>query len=258
MSSGGFSVPMVMHRLGAGRAGCMVARLHDSIDPRGRLTVSEEEEVIEEEPAEDRDAEQVKRRPPRRRYRRTSKLLLETDTARLEGTVASATLSDGNGAPTNANKNAEAPVRYALLRMNAARTEVQLVPVTEWFNFRKPAVAAPKQLEEIDEDFEVRKSLLKEKRERYKRIAQALKVSETGAAAEEEMLPSDCFGTAAKRNKRTKGDALRFKVESLLEDSYAGLAEVLCISSLSLSLTTPRTAPTPATAHLRATRTSSS
>ena len=227
-------MPLVMHRQAAGRSGCLLARLHDPVDPRGRLVVSEVEETIEEEPAEDRDAEPLRRRPPRRRYRRSSKLLLETEGARLEGTAATATLADGAGAPTTSAAS-HAPVRFALLRMNAEMTEVHVVPVTEWFNFRKPAVAAPKLLEEIDEDFEVRKSLLREKSERYKRIAQALKVSDPGVA-EEDMLPSECFGAAAKKSKRPKADALRFKTESLLEDSYAGLAEVQHVFPLELFL----------------------
>ena len=222
-----FTVPLVLNRGGvlSGRGGCMVGRFNDPVETRGRLLAKVVDEVIEEEPSEDKETEQLRRRQPRRRYKRGSKLLLDTEGGKFEGTVASASLADGDRTSKN-QAGQQAPPRYVLFRMNEARTEVQVVPVSEWFNFRKPAVAAAKLLEEVDEDFEVRKSLLKEKRERYKRISQALNAAEEASPGDEEMLPSEVFGAAVRRGRKSKPDSLRLKAESLLEESSSHLDEV--------------------------------
>ena len=49
-------------------------------------------------------------------------------------------------------------------------TEVNVIPVADWYQFKKPGVGGQKFLDEIDEDFEAEQKRKKEKFKKYKNI----------------------------------------------------------------------------------------
>ena len=49
-------------------------------------------------------------------------------------------------------------------------TEVNVIPVADWYQFKKPGVGGQKFLDEIDEDFELEQKRKKDKLKRYKNI----------------------------------------------------------------------------------------
>lgn len=193
-------IPLVM----SGKDGqdCLLGRFNDPVDARQlapplALALRCVDEVIAEEQTaeEDTSTERYRRKQQRRRVRgKHSKLVLDVPVAvdsattpsnltgaasggtranpsdatrtvpmRFEGVVASSGLGESSSLA------ADVP-RHVVLQMSADRSLIHVVPVDEWYNFRKPSVVADKFLSEIDVDFEARTSMLKEKHARFKRI----------------------------------------------------------------------------------------
>ena len=95
---------------------------------------------------------------------------------------------------------------------------MSVIPVDEWYNFKKPSVVKEKFLDAIEEDYELQKKLLKEKGEKYKRITSVLWRSEN----DEEDQAKGVFGSKDKAGKRKskgkEGGASKFNSDLLVSD----------------------------------------
>ena len=184
-----------------------------------RMYIKDEE--IEEEDTGDvvKDSEYWKNRRKRRSmYRRKSQIILEDANPRssssssssgtaglhFEGRVSNVNMADAaeTGSSSMAfTKNgialegAKAAFKYVLLKVvqknivdeatqqTTVATEVNVIPVSDWYQFKKPSLTGQKFLDEIDEDFEQEQRRSKDKLKRYKNLGRALERAERASAA---------------------------------------------------------------------------
>ena len=233
----------------------IIAKFSDPVDLEAaklpmRMYVKDEE--IEEEEAVEvvKDAEYWRNRKKRRQtYRRKSQVILEDSAPRstsssgassgpvgmqFEGTLSNMSMADvaETGSSTMAlARNSEAarpPFKYVLLQVikntvldpstqqSTVATEVNVIPVSEWYQFKKPSMNGQKFLDEIDEDFEVEQKRAKEKLKRYKNLGRAMERAERGnghGRDTEEGVGSDrfdmpaIFGSVASKSLKKGGGA---------------------------------------------------
>ena len=174
-----------------------------------------DEDIEEEETGEVvKDSEYWKNRKKRRAfYRKKSQIILEDSALRgthnavsglqFEGKVSNVSMADAAEAGSSTMVTAKykpgqpvkASVKYVLLQVVkkdlidevtkavTSTTEVNVIPVADWYQFKKPGVAGQKFLDEIDDDFELKQRQDKEKLEKYKRITHAMKAEQSKSDA---------------------------------------------------------------------------
>ena len=236
----------------------IIAKFSDPVDLEAaklpmRMYVKDEE-IEEEETAEVvKDAEYWRNRKKRRQtYRRKSQVILEDSAPRstsssgassgpvgmqFEGTLSNTSMADAaeTGSSTMAlSRNSEAaraPFKYVLLQVvkkdvldpstqqSSVATEVNVIPVSEWYQFKKPSMNGQKFLDEIDEDFELEQKRAKEKLKRYKNLGRAIEraeraggnghardTEEGGGGGDRFDMPA-IFGSVASKSLRKGGGA---------------------------------------------------
>ena len=235
----------------------IIAKFSDPVDLEAaklpmRMYVKDEE-IEEEETAEVvKDAEYWRNRKKRRQtYRRKSQVILEDSAPRstsssgassgpvgmqFEGTLSNMSMADiaETGSSTMAlSRNSEAakpPFKYVLLQVikkdvldpstqqSTVATEVNVIPVSEWYQFKKPSMNGQKFLDEIDEDFEIEQKRAKEKLKRDKNLGRAIEraertgnghsrdTDEGGQGGDRFDMPA-IFGNVASKSLRKGGGA---------------------------------------------------
>ena len=179
-----------------------------------------DEEIEEEDTGEVvKDSEYWKNRRKRRSmYRRKSQIILEDTNPRsssgssssgmaglhFEGRISNVSMADAaetgsssmaltkNGFALEGAKSAA--FKYVLLKVvqkpivdeitlqTTMATEVNVIPVSDWYQFKKPSLTGQKFLDEIDEDFEQEQRKSKDKLKRYKNLGRALERAERASA----------------------------------------------------------------------------
>jgi hypothetical protein len=221
------------------------------------------DEIIEEEEAAEvvKDSEYWKNKKKRRSfYRKKSQIILEDSTPRgpnnaisgvqFEGKVSNVSMADlaetGSSTMVTAKHRpgepSKAPFKYVLLQVVkkdvvdemtkgvSSATEVNVIPVSDWYQFKKPSVEKERFLDEIDDEFELKQRKDKEKLEKYKRIAQAMKINQNkvdgdkdgGAEDGDESgrfnLPA-IFGSSAGKSVKSGKLFKKEKVEKHLDEN---------------------------------------
>ena len=262
MSASGYGWPLRFRRE---EDESIIGKFSDGIDFDGaRHPIKmylKDEDIEEEETAEVvKDSEYWKNRKKRRSfYRKKSQILLEDSSIRgpnnavsglqFEGKVSNVSMADaaeaGSSTMVTAKLKALATTKplfkYVLLQVVkkdivdevtkavTSTTEVNVIPVADWYQFKKPGVAGQKFLDEIDDDFELKQRQDKEKLEKYKRITQAMKADqskndavkvegEDGDDSKRFNLPA-IFGSSAGKSVKAGKLFKKEKVEKHLDEN---------------------------------------
>lgn len=221
-----------------------------------------DEDIEEEDTGEVvKDSEYWKNRKKRRSwYRKKSQIILEDSTPRgssnaasglqFEGNVSNVSMADlaetGSSTMVTAKyrrgEPVKAPFKYVLLQVVkkdvidemtkgvSSATEVNVIPVADWYQFRKPSVESQKFLDEIDDDFELKQRKDKEKLEKYKRITQAMKINQNKLDGGRDGIPEDgdesnrfdlpaIFGSSAGKSVKAGKLFKKEKVEKHLDEN---------------------------------------
>lgn len=174
------------------------------------------DEDILEEAVDDliRDSEYYKRRRQRRRsYRPQSIIYLEDSNKReikgppkglqYEGKISNLNLTtEENGvspAPGQRRQQGQksvtdVPFKYVLLQVvksvsddsGAASTQVNMIPVGDWYAFKKPSVTGQKTLDDLDDDFEAKQRVDKTRMSKYRKISKIMDGGGKGGGKEED------------------------------------------------------------------------
>ena len=228
-----------------------------------------DEEIEEEETGEVvKDSEYWRNRKKRRSfYRKKSQIILEDSSFRgpnnavsglqYEGKVSNVSMADAAEAGSStmitakikALASTKAPFKYVLLQVVkkdaidditkalSSTTEVNVIPVAEWYQFKKPGVAGQKFLDEIDDDFELQQRQDKEKLEKYKRITHAMKLDQNRSESNGKNSNNDegedgkrfnlpaIFGSAAGKSVKAGKLFKKEKVEKHLDENGMDLDE---------------------------------
>ena len=243
----------------------IIGKFSDGIDfdsARHPIKMYVKDEDIEEEEAGEvvKDSEYWKNRKKRRSfYRKKSQIILEDSSIRgpnnavsglqFEGKVSNVSMADAAEAGSSTMITAKikaaaatkAPFKYVLLQVVkkdiidevtkavTSATEVNVIPVADWYQFKKPGVAGQKFLDEIDDDFELKQRQDKEKLEKYKRITHAMKadqnrsdavkgVADEGDDSKRFNLPA-IFGSSAGKSVKAGKLFKKEKIEKHLDEN---------------------------------------
>eukprot|EP00596_Hydrurales_sp_CCMP1899_P004112 CAMPEP_0119038770 /NCGR_PEP_ID=MMETSP1177-20130426/7884_1 /TAXON_ID=2985 /ORGANISM="Ochromonas sp, Strain CCMP1899" /LENGTH=462 /DNA_ID=CAMNT_0007001787 /DNA_START=152 /DNA_END=1540 /DNA_ORIENTATION=+ len=221
------------------------------------------DELIEEEEAPEvvKDSEYWKNKKKRRSfYRKKSQIILEDSTPRgpnnanagvqFEGKVSNVSMADlaetGSSTMVTAKHRAgepnKVPFKYVLLQVVkkdvvdemtkgvSSATEVNVIPVSDWYQFKKPSVDKERFLDEIDDEFELKQRKDKEKLEKYKRIAQAMKTNQNKFDGDKDGILEDgdesgrfnlpaIFGSSAGKSIKSGKLFKKEKVEKHLDEN---------------------------------------
>jgi hypothetical protein len=135
------------------------------------------------------------------------------------------------------SSSADNSFKYVLLEFakgDSGSTEVNMIPVGDWFTFKKPSVTGQKMLDQVDEDFELKLQRDKARLSKYKRIAESLeahsgpKTDKSAGHDEEDISAPAAFGRAVSKAIRKGIIGRGLNRQHMNEGGIVRIIDIVC------------------------------